>query len=143
MAGVSITQFVVDRATYTVGEGDEALEIVYRPKTITPDLTERFKAMAEAGDARASGRILREIVVSWNLTGPLEGTRVVDENGSPKKDDDGQVIYETYEAVGAGEIVPLDPEVLRFVPTVVQVQLWNALQQDSFSIENPFLRKKP
>lgn len=141
MAGTSILDYVVDQATYKLGEGEDALEVVYKPRSLAPDLNERFQAMVDAVDTRATGRILGEVIQRWTLTGPLTGRRkALDGDGEPLKDEDGRAVYEEYEAVARGQVIPLDPDVLRFIPTATQIHLWNALQRHAMTVDNPFLK---
>lgn len=142
MSGVSISDFVLDQATCKMPLGDKELVVVYRPRALTPALTERFQQMINAADAHASGVVLAEIVVSWTLTGPITGWRAVrDADGEHVKDADGHLQYEAYDVVPAGEPVPLDPNILRHVSTGAQMQLWMALQRESYTVDNPFLKK--
>lgn len=118
----SVNEFIVDKATVRFGDDSDPFEVVYRPSALDGDRNELFKKANDSGDSLAASYLLTgtsdddALVLSWNVTGPIKGRRVaVDDDGKERTDDQGRMIYERYEIVQAGDVVPIDPTILRFM----------------------------
>src|SRR4051794_1241541 len=128
----SVSDFIVDRATVQIGEGDDPLEIVYRPGRLDQDRIDRFfDAIQKHSDVMAASYLLAGydaddgLIVSWNLTGPLEGRREkTDAEDKPVLDDRGRTVMEPYLAVAKGEPVPVHADYLRFLPANYLIQMF-------------------
>ncbi len=133
----SVTDFIVDKATLRFGDDDDLTEIVYRPSLLTADRSDDFFDRLNENDVLAASYLLTgydagdALIVSWNITGPVMGRRAVqDAHGEDVTDERGRPIREQYEAVAAGETVPLDAGVLRFLNVNVLLGLYRKLQED-------------
>jgi len=144
----SVSDFVQDKATVRFGDGDDQTEIVYRPSRMDADRTEGFFHQLEANDVLAAAYLLTgyddddALIVSWNVTGPLPGRRdVIGEDGEPVTDARGRVKREHYEVVKAGDVIPIDPDVLRFMLPSVLIGIYGQLQEDAQKLTSAFFGK--
>lgn len=146
----SVADFIQDKATYRDGEGDDAMEIVYRPSAFDTDRTDDFHDRIAENDVLAAVHLLTglgdddALILEWNVTGPLTGRRdVIGEDGEPVTDKRGRVMREQYEAVPAGKTIPLDPDVLRFMHPMILVGIYGRLQEDAARlVSTGFLGRK-
>ncbi len=146
----SVSDFIVDRATVSIGEGDDPLTVTYRPGRLDQDRIDRFFDAVrpndeERADVMAASYLLAGygaddgLIVSWNLTGPLEGRREkVGEDGKPVKDERGRVVMEPYVAVDAGEAIPVDAQYLRFLPATYLIQMFSKIQEHAGGFSSAF-----
>ena len=142
----SVSDFIVDRATVRIGEGDDPLELTYRPGRLDQDRIDRFfDAITRHNDVLAASYLLAGygeddgLLVAWNLTGPLEGRRErVDADGKPVLGERGRPEIEPYEAVPAGEAVPIAADYLRFLPAPYLIKMFSAIQDHAGSLDAGF-----
>lgn len=134
----SVSDFIQDKATLRFGDPDRETVIVYRPSALDADRTEDFFDRLKENDVLAAATLLTgyapedALILEWNLEGPLTGRRDLrDADGEPIRDARGRPRRETYEAVAAGETIPLDPAVLRFLPPTVLIGIYGEIQDDA------------
>lgn len=149
----SVSDFIVDRATVSIGDGDEPLTVTYRPGRLDQDRIDRFfDAVRPHDEARAdvlaASYLLAGygtddgLIIGWNLTGPLEGRREkTDDAGNPVKDERGRVVMEPYVAVPAGEPVPVHADYLRFLPANYLIQMFSKIQEHAGGFSARFFEK--
>lgn len=137
MATISVSDFVEGKRTTDLDLGKAGkLTVTYDPNKLTAALDAKMKRAAERNDPDVIAKGLCQVILDWEMTGPLMGERVkLDADGDPELDDDGDEIYEEYQAVAPGEIVPLEPEVMRHLRTVNLVDILNAINRDSFELD--------
>ena len=133
----SVTDFIVDKATVRFGPEADPVEVVYRPSMLDADRTSQFFDALENNDVLAAAYLLTgygeddALIVSWNVTGPVPGRRPkLDEHGEPAADARGRTVIEKYDIVKAGDMIPLDPEVLRFVNANLLIGIYGEIQRD-------------
>lgn len=145
----SLTEFMKDQATCRFGDEADPTEVVYRPSLLDADRIDRFYKALKANDVLAAAYLLTgqgevddALIVSWNVTGPLSGRREKrDDAGETVLDDQGRPVLERYEAVAAGEPIPLDAHVLRFLNAGVLMGIFGELQEDSAKLVSGFFGK--
>lgn len=137
----SVSNFIVDKATARFGDEHDQTEIVYRPSLLTPDRADDFFDRLNENDVMAAAYLLTgydegdALILSWNITGPIPGRRAVkDDQGKEVTDDHGRPIREQYEAVKADEVIPLKPEIMRFLNTNFMMGIYQELQRDCASL---------
>jgi hypothetical protein len=127
----SVSDFVKDEATVTVEGGSEPTKLTYRPAKITAAGTAQLQRYIEERDALAFARHFCEIVSAWNLEGPLYGdVPTKGEDGQIELNEDGTEISERKLLVDSGEIIPLNPTVIQYIPQVVLTHMWTAVNED-------------
>lgn len=144
----SVSDFIVDKATVRFGDESDPTEVVYRPSRLDADRTDRFFDALEHNDVLAAAYLLTgsgdddALIVDWNVTGPLMGRRdKLGEDGEPVKDDRGRTVTERHEVVKAGETIPLDPEVMRFLNANVLIGIYGQIQEDAARLVSGFFGK--
>ena len=148
----NVTDFIVDKATVRIGDEPDAPEIVYRPSLLSADRTDDFFDALNANDVLAAAYLLTgygdddELIVSWTLKysekEPLMGRRPkTGEDGEPMKDERGRPVKERYEAVPAGRVIPLDPDILRFLTPNFLMGIYQLIQEDSARLTSSFFGK--
>lgn len=128
-----VSDFVRDEATCSipVGDGGEKLTITYRPSRITADSADKLQRYIDERDALAFARHFVDIVVDWDLEGPLYGEiPVLDERGKPIYDEEGNEVVERKSIVDAGQIVPLKAGVLKYMPQAMMNHVYQELNND-------------
>ena len=139
----SVTEFIQDKATVRFGDEGDPTEVVYRPSLLDADRTDKFFDALEHNDVLAAAYLLTgygdddALIVSWNITGPLPGRREKkNDDGETIKDERGRTVTERYELVKAGETIPLDPDVMRFLQPVVLMGIYREIQEDAARLVN-------
>ena len=112
----SIANLVEDRAEAVISIGGGELHVAYRPKRVTMAEDARRQRLADDGDSFALAKAMERLLISWDLDGPI-----IEES------DDGLEITR----VSAGESVPLDPEVMQFIPLPILVAIMQGVQLDA------------
>jgi len=126
-----VSDFVRDEAMCTISIGDEKAYITYRPSQMTAAATEKLQRYIDERDSLAFARHFAEIVLQWDIEGPVYGdVPVRDEYGDVMYDDDGNEVTERKTIVEVGEIVPLKPNVLQYVPQALLSHVYQELNND-------------
>lgn len=132
----SVAEFVQDEATTTVkirtaSGGEIPVEITYRPSAMTADRTNQMTRRDAEGDNLAFLRLFEEVIVEWNVEGPLTAdVLIVDDRGQPKLTADGNEQFERQVIVQAGQTIPIDPDVLKYMSTPTIVGVWRELMNE-------------
>jgi len=130
----SVSEFVQNdaEATVKIGKAPHQVDIVvrYRPNEITTSRIQQMSERESNGDMLAFLKLFEETVIEWDVEGPLFGEVVVMNGTGPQKDDDGQDVYERRLLVAENANVPIDPEILKFLPQTTIAQIWRGLVED-------------
>ena len=144
----SVSDFIQDKATVRFGDEGDPTEVVYRPSLLDADRTDKFFDALEHNDVLAAAYLLTgygdddALIVSWNITGPLLGRRPkLDEQGNPVMDERKRAVTERHEIVKAGDVIPLDPEVMRFLNANVLIGIYGQIQEDAARLVSGFFGK--
>jgi hypothetical protein len=114
-------------------EGQEPVEVTYRPSRRTPEFSGRYNEILNQGDLHKLWVFtICTLVTGWNLTGPLE-VEVPKLNGKGKAivDDYGVAEFTTKTIVKDGETVPVTSDVLRHFETAQLTEIVRAIFEDS------------
>lgn len=114
----SISQLVSDKATANIDVRGLTVEVSYNPNKITMRKMAELTRRASADDVEAIADMIPEILDSWDLEGPL-----ADEDGN--------------ELVAAGDVIPVDPDLLVELPAMFLVELSHKMQELAMSGPNP------
>lgn len=129
----SVSEFVQDEATETIHlgkNGNIPVEITYRPSQMTADRTAQMTRRDAEGDSLAFLRLFEEIVIEWDVEGPLTAdVLVTDKSGNPALTENGNEIFEREVIVKEGDIIPIDVNVLKYMAASTIVGIWRELNQ--------------
>ena len=130
----SVAEFVQDEATTVIKLGknkDIPVEIVYRPSQMTADRIDQMTRRDADGDSLAFLRLVEEVIVEWDIEGPLTAdVLVTNEDGTPKLSDSGNEIFERQIIVKEGDLIPIDTDVLKYMNSATIVGVWRELMQE-------------
>lgn len=115
-----------------VGENQKAalivhaipVQVTYNPNRVTLGRMGEITRSANLGNVESLARLLSEVLVSWDIEGPLY-TDPVDEDEEPE------------ELVGAGDIVPITFENLVALPGTFVTDLGNQMMDRVMDGANP------
>jgi hypothetical protein len=108
--GISFTNLVENERTVTIDVNGNDLHVTYKPKTLSPAFMNKLADEVEDDDPEGFSKMFCSVVTGWDLEGPLgEG-----EN-----------------AIKAGEAVPLDLEVVSWIPTALMRYILEQIAEDS------------
>jgi hypothetical protein len=130
----SVAEFVQDEATTVIKLGknkDIPVEIVYRPSQMTADRIDQMTRRDADGDSLAFLRLIEEVLVEWDIEGPLTAdVLVTNDDGTPKLSDDGNEMFERQIIVKEGDLIPIDADVLKYMNSATIVGVWRELMQE-------------
>lgn len=130
----SVSEFVQDEATTVIKLGrnkDIPVEITYRPSQMTADRIEQMQRRDDAGDSLAFLRLVEEVIVEWDIEGPLTAdVLLVDDRGDAILSDNGNEQFERQIIVKEGDTIPIDVDVLKYMNSSTIVGVWRELLQD-------------
>lgn len=132
----SVVEFVQDEATTTIhlsnGRGATYdVEITYRPSAMTADATDQMARRDSDGDVLAFLRMFEDVVIEWDIEGPLTANVLVkDDAGNPVLSQDGNELFERQILVAEGDIIPIDVNYLKYIPSPTLVGVWRGLVQE-------------
>lgn len=133
MARISVAEWVGESRTADLDlERFGTLTVTYKPGEMDAFTSRKFMRLLGDNDPLAASRILAGVITDWEIDGPLTGEReVVDAEGEPVRDAEERLQWEKFEVVKAGDRVPIDPEVMQFLPNAFLLRLWSAIQTDA------------
>lgn len=114
----SIHELISTKERATIEVSGLALDIVYQPNRMTMRRMNELTRRAREEDAGAVAEMIPEILVSWDLEGPLE-------------DDEGN------ELVTEGDVVPVDSDTIEALPLFFVTELLEKLQEVVANGKNP------
>lgn len=120
----SISQLVSDKETATIDVRGLSIAVTYRPNKITMRYMADLARRGQADDVEAIADMVPQLLDAWDLEGPLE-------------DEDGN------ELVGAGEPIPVEPDMIASLPAMFVVELSQRLQELVASGPNPTTATRP
>ena len=127
----TVSDFVQDEATVIIEGGDEPTRVTYQPTKVTAAATAQLQRYIEDNDALAFARHVCKVFTSWTLKGPLYAdVPVRDEFEKIVVDKDGTEVTERKLLVEEGNVIPLTPDVLQYVPQKVLSFFWREIQDD-------------
>lgn len=107
------------------------MSLTYDPSAMTERATQDIQDMAEDGDPLSMAELFCTTVTSWEFMGPLTAKVYArDERGRVVRDDNGRPIQERFEVVPAGQPIPIDPEVLQYLPNAIVLGIWRAIGKE-------------
>jgi hypothetical protein len=130
---IQARDFLADRRELTIGEGDGAIWLVYRPGMINAEYHKMVMELAKKEDSnhRVGVYSICTVVSDWDLTGPLVIEKPkLDKRGKPIRDDYGVAESETVELVPAGQKIPIKTEFVKYLNTGVLTYLTQAIGED-------------
>lgn len=107
---VSFANLVENERTVTIDINGQDLHVTYKPKTLSPAFMNDMAEQVEDDDPNAFATMFCSVVTAWDLEGPL---------GEGKK------------AVKAGDPVPLEPEIVSYIPTAIMRYILEQIAEDS------------
>lgn len=134
LSRAQVRDFLADERTVAIpGEGDEAIEVTYRPSRRTPEFARRYGEINKQGDTHKLWVFtICSLVTSWNLYGPFDvEVPKVNSKGKPIVDDYDVPVYTTKQIVKDGEPVPITSDVLRYFETGQLTTIVEAIFEDA------------
>lgn len=108
------------------------LRVTYDPNSVTEERSAYMRELAADGDDQVIAQTLcDDVLLDWEMYGPLTGVHTVWEDGAVKRDEDGRPVRQRVELVAAGEKVPLDPEIMQHLKTSWLIQVWKEISRDA------------
>ena len=114
--GISFNNIVENSRTVSIGFGDGALSVTYKPTSLSPAHLQKINKELNKGeetDPYAVAIMFCSVVTAWNLEGPVG------------EDEDGQPVIE------AGKPVPVEAEYVAWLPTQVIQYIIQEVAEDS------------
>ena len=94
---LTLNNLVANQKTLTVEFEGGNLDVTYTPRKLSAAYLAKINDSLEEGDTLAMARLFCDIVTGWDIEGPLN------EEGDA-------------EFVAAGELIPLEPEFVAWIP---------------------------
>lgn len=108
--GISFSNLVENERTVAIEINGEDLHVTYKPKTLSPAFMNKMAEDVQDDDPEGFAKMFCSVVTAWDLEGPLgEG-----------KDE-----------VKAGQLVPLEPRVVSYIPTSIMRYILEQIAEDS------------
>lgn len=115
----SIHELVSDRVETTITVKGLKLKVEYAPSAITMRSMAELSSRASAGDMESIAEVVVDVLQSWDLEGPLTSG----ESGE--------------ELVAAGEVIPIELDMLMELPGPFLIELSTVLQDRVTNGPNP------
>lgn len=107
------------------------LALTYDPVFLSEAATQTTQDLSEDGDPLGSAEMFCRLVLDWQLVGPLVTSVLArDDNDRIKRDERGRPVWERVEVVPPGEPVPLDPEIVQYLPTAFTLAVWREIGRE-------------
>lgn len=108
--GLSLSKLVDETRTFNVKFESGDLSVTYKPSTLSAGAMKKLAETVDDDDPNGFAIMFCSTVTAWDLEGPL---------GEGKN------------AVKAGQPVPLDPELVAFVPTATLRYIMEEIAEDA------------
>lgn len=126
----SVSEFVQNEAetVIKVGKRQTEIKVRYKPSEITTARIEQMSTREREGDTTAFVQMLEEVLLEWDVEGPLYGdVPVKDDNGEEVFSDSGNPLFERKEIVKSGQVIPLEAEILKYMSSPTLGGIWREL----------------
>lgn len=134
MSNAQVRDYLAGRRELTIGEGDDALTIVYRPGRVNSgDYGKQLERLGEEGANLHAIAVYSvcTLVSDWDLTGPIVIDRPkLDRKGREIRDAYGVAESEEVEIVTSGQKVPLKSDVVQYLATPLLTLITRAIGED-------------
>lgn len=132
----SVSEFVQNEAETTItleNKKGNSVKIYcrYKPADMTTGRLERMAALERDGDITAFAQMFCDVVLEWDLEGPLYADMpVLDEHGDQVYSEKGSALFEREEIVGSGDTIPLDADHVKHMNAGALGMIWRELSAE-------------